>query len=114
MPKLQKTQIIPTGYNIRDKNTRNWASKLTFFLDKIIRQISEIPFNEGDILEVDDTGTADTEFSVKHYLDVIPRGFITVYVDGGGVVYDSGTAWTEDNIYLMCSVANAHIKIMVF
>jgi hypothetical protein len=112
--KLQKTQILPSVYEIKDKATQDWATKLIFFLDKIIHQIADIPFNQGDTLEVADTGLADTEFSLQHYSGRIPEGFILSYINISGVVYDSGTAWTKNTIYLKCSAANANVKLLIF
>ena len=61
----------------------------------------------GEFQVVSDTGAADTEFTVAHSLGAAPVGFLVTNIDAGGVVYDSGTAWTSSNIYLKCSAANA-------
>lgn len=60
-----------------------------------------------------DTGVADTEFSVTHTIGAIPQGFLVTNIDKGGVVYDSGTAWTSTTIYLKCSVANAAVTLFL-
>jgi hypothetical protein len=63
---------------------------------------------------VGDTGNADTEFSATHKLERVPQGYIVVYADTAGVVYDSGTAWTTSTIYLKCDAANAGIKLLIW
>lgn len=60
-----------------------------------------------------DSGTADTEITIVHGLGRIP----TVYawnIDRSGVVYDSRrNEWTENVMYIKCSVANAKLNILV-
>jgi len=60
-----------------------------------------------------DTGVADTEFDFDWPYDYVPKMFITLYINKGGVVYDSGTAWTTSKIYFKCSTANTKILVMV-
>lgn len=68
---------------------------------------------DADIVDVSDSGSADTEFTVAHDLKKVPNGFLVFNIDKGGIVYDSGTSWTTTAIYLKCSVANAAIKVCV-
>lgn len=67
----------------------------------------------GEFQVVADTGAADTEFIVAHLLGVVPIGFLVINIDAGGVIYDSGTAWTATNIYLKCSAANAAVTLFL-
>jgi len=67
----------------------------------------------GEFQVVADTGSANTEFSVTHSLGVVPIGFLVTNIDKGGVVYDSGTAWTTTAINLKCSVANAAVTLFL-
>jgi len=59
-------------------------------------------------------GIADTEDTVAHGLGRTPVGFLVVDKDKAGDVYDGGTAWTDTNIYLKCSVATVAIVILVW
>ena len=66
------------------------------------------------ILDVADTGSANTEFSVTHGLGVKPVIYIA-NIDRSGIVYDSNRAtWTDTVMTLKCSVANAVLKLVVF
>ena len=56
---------------------------------------------------------ADTEDAVSHSLGAIPTGFLVTNIDKGGVVYDSGTSWTDTTIYLKCSVASASVTLFL-
>lgn len=67
----------------------------------------------GEWQVIADTGSADTEFSVSHTVGSVPQGFLVTNIDAGGVVYDSGTAWTDTTIYLKCSAANAAVTLFL-
>lgn len=67
----------------------------------------------GEWQIVADTGAIDTEFSIIHTLGVAPVGFLVVKINKGGVIYDSGTAWTSTTIYLKASVANATVSLFL-
>ena len=68
---------------------------------------------EGEYQIVSDTGLVDTEFTVAHTLGVIPTTFLVMDINKGGVVYDSGTAWTSTTAYFKCSVANANVTLFL-
>ena len=112
--KLQTSQIIPSTSEIQDKDTKRWADKLKFFLDTTLRKIAQIPFNQSETLTNTDTGSADDEFSLTHHLNRQPSGFIKINSDEACNLYDSGTAWTDELIYLKCDTANVEIKVLVF
>lgn len=63
------------------------------------------------------TGTspsaANTEFAVAVNLGYIPVGFDVKRQNAAASFYDSGTAWTESNIYLKCSVASVVYTLFV-
>jgi len=68
---------------------------------------------KGQWQVITDTGSANTEFSVSHTLGQTPLGIIQIYSDKAGIVYDSGTAWTDTTIYLKYPSANSSIKILL-
>lgn len=111
---LLRNQLFPSTSSIKEPTTKNWADKLIHMLDDLIKKIVSIPFNRSEILEISDTGTANTEFSIAHHLIRIPKGFIVVRIDKAASVYASGTTWTKTTIYLECSLANSSIKLCVF
>jgi hypothetical protein len=112
--KLLRTQLFPTTSGIKDEATKSWAEKFTSFLDDTFRKIAAIPFNKSEVLAVADTGNANTEFTLTHYLKRAPDGFILTKSDKACNIYDSGTAWTTTAIYLKCDAANAAVEICVF
>jgi hypothetical protein len=59
--------------------------------------------------------TPNTEFAIPHTLDRIPS-FYFYNLDRAGDIYQlptTGTPWTEQNIFVKCSVASAKIRIFI-
>jgi hypothetical protein len=56
---------------------------------------------------------ANTEFSIPHLLGRIPVRAERTRADRACDVYDSGTAWTKDHVYLKCSVASALVLLRI-
>jgi hypothetical protein len=75
----------------------------------------QLALMEGQIVDVADTGTVDTEFTVPHGMNRVPLS-VSVMVkssqtDAYLMVKPSGTAWTKRNVYLKCNTANANIRL---
>ena len=124
---LQRTQLFPSTARLEPSDEiedphikeqfvkiKQWGDKLQEMLDSTFRRIANIPFNQSASLTVADSGNANTEFSVTHYLRRTPAGFIVTKSDKACSVYDSGTTWTTTTIYLKCDAANAALTITVF
>jgi hypothetical protein len=70
-------------------------------------------------------GTANTEFAIPHNLNRIPSFYLynidraVTLMSGevvGAVLYqlpDTGTAWTQTNIYVKCSAASAKLRVFI-
>lgn len=70
----------------------------------------------GEFQQFTTDATPDTEFAVAHTLDVIPKGFLTLWQDKAGSLYQgptTGTAWTSSNVYLKCDVASVEFNIFL-
>lgn len=66
------------------------------------------------IINVADTGTVDTSFTVNHNLGRLPKWYLW-NIDRGGVVYDFARAsWTTTQMTLKCTQANAVLKLVIF
>lgn len=114
---LLRTQIFPSTSTIKDPTTKNWADKMVRFLDDLIKKIAAIPFNRSESLNVADTGSADTTFTLSHHLGRVPSGLFVTRIDKAGIVYVDSTDfgnWSTTEIKFKCSVANALIKLSVF
>lgn len=126
MAKFLRTQLMPSTTELEPDTVeegtvkehfikvKGFCDKLITTLDASFHKIANIPFNQSHIADTADTGDANTEFSVTHYLARVPTGFLLVKSNKACNVYDSGTAWTTSTIYLKCDAANAIIKIAIF
>lgn len=62
---------------------------------------------------VEDTGSADTNFTITHNLLYIPTGYIVMNQSIAGSVYQGSLPWTTTQITLKCSTAHANILIFI-
>ncbi len=82
-------------------------------LEKVINGKLELNNLSGEIIEVSDSGVADSELALSHHLKRTPSYFWVVDINKSAVVYRSSTAWNETTIYLKCNVANTSFKVFV-
>lgn len=61
-----------------------------------------------------DTGVANTEFSVNHNLGRIPVGFHVASKNKASDFYESGTPWTNKQIFLKAVAANVAVRFIIF
>lgn len=69
----------------------------------------------GQFVQFTSDGVADAEFTVSHTMGVIPIGYIILWQDKAGSLYQgpaTGTAWTTSAISLKCDVAS--VTFLVF
>lgn len=70
----------------------------------------------GQFQQFTSHASADTEFAVAHTLGAVPVGFIMLWQDKAGSLYQgpaTGTAWTTSNVYLKCNVTSLTAKIFL-
>lgn len=57
----------------------------------------------------------NTQFAIPHNLNRIPSAYLFI-ADRACDLYqlpDTGTAWTQTNIYVKCSVASARLRVFI-
>jgi len=100
-----------------DKDVKN-----LFFLSK-----GKVRFGDGDtatngenisgqFVQFTSDGTANTEFSVAHTIGSVPVGYIILWQDKSGSLYQgpaTGTAWTTTALSLKCSVSSVTFKVFL-
>lgn len=69
---------------------------------------------DSEIVSVTSDPIADTQFAVAHTLKRVPVGYVIVSRDQGGIVYDSGTAFTATQIFLKCTTTSTVLKVLIF
>lgn len=70
----------------------------------------------GQWLTITTNGTPDTEDTFTHNCGVVPVGYLIVWQDKAGSLYQSptnGTDWTSSRIYLKCNVASVQFKLFL-
>ncbi len=65
----------------------------------------------ADLLKVT-AGAADTEFTVIHNLNTVPRGCFVVRRNQAAQLYESGTAWTNTTAYLKSDTGSAQFYVV--
>jgi len=97
-----------------DPQLRRWAEDITRYLLDFNEKAKEIPFNNSEEIEYTTNATANAEDQIQHHLNRVPHGYIILENGNGGVLYNGTTAWTTKYIYLKCTTASNHVKILVF
>ena len=70
----------------------------------------------GQWLTITTNAVANTEDTFTHSCGVVPVGYLTVWQDKAGSLYQSptvGTDWTTTTISLKCSVASVTFKLFL-
>jgi hypothetical protein len=117
--KLAKSFVYNTGADIESNMRRleQDLSQLFLFSQGRVRFGTGTDGDRGENIsgefQVVTSSTADTEFTVAHGLGATPIGFLVLRTDKGGVVYDSGTAWNDTNIYLKCTTATTTLTLFL-
>lgn len=90
------------------------GTKITQIITALHRRLTLNDNIACAIVDVADSGTANTEFTVDHRLGYVPTVYIA-NVSKSGYVYDSSRAtWTATQMTLKCSAANAAIRLVIF
>ena len=105
----------PAENNTFEKGLEQELMSFSLELAQIINKGLKFSDNfNAEIKTIADSGAANSENTVAHTLKRVPTGYLVLKINAAGVVYDSGTVWTDTDIYLKCSVANAAITLLVF
>lgn len=122
------------GYDVKitappDKfeNFEEIVDYLTITNKELNEQLSDI-FEEFDgkiefsnlkhtVIDIADTGSANTDFTVTHNLGRIPTFYFyiinTSTTAKAGIVYKGSLEWTTTTITLRCTVANSVLKVLI-
>lgn len=114
MGTFNANQLTPNVNAIPKGPVQTFCRGLLEALDLAFRRIAAMPFNRSESVNVSDTGTADTQFSITHHLGRVPTGYVVMRLNKAASIYDGATSWTASAIYLKCSAANAAVTLRVF
>lgn len=71
---------------------------------------------QGQFLQIITDAVANTETTFTHTMGAIPVGYLILWQDKAGSLYQgptTGTAWTKTSISLKCSVASVTFKLFL-
>lgn len=109
--------IRPKTYDIVDPNTKRFTEQLYKLFNRNISFGRGINTNDqnidGKMIELTNTGPANTEVVVTHNLDRVPLFVDFKYKNVSGDWLDSGTTWTKNNIYIKFTTANMHVRLFI-
>ena len=92
---------------------RDTTSRLKDVLQALDRNIDFVNNIDCVVVDIADTGLADTDFVVAHNLGRVPF-FYFWNASAGGIVYDGDrTLWTVTTLVLRCSSPNLSLKLVV-
>lgn len=117
--KIAKSFTYNTGSDIESNMRRleQDLSQLFLFSQGRVRLGTGTDSDRGENISgefhVVTTSGADTEFTVSHSIGAVPVGYLVLKSDKGGVVYDSGTTWTDSAIYLKCTTATTTLTLFL-
>lgn len=117
-PRLDVVALFSPLYGRLRKYDEDLAKMIQLLVSNLSRMfdggISLTDNIDAKTVTVTSHAIADTEFAVSHTLKRIPTGYDIVSRDKGGVVYDSGTAFTATQIFLKCTTTSTVIKVRIF
>jgi hypothetical protein len=68
---------------------------------------------QGTMVEIADSGLANTSITINHNLGYIPKFYDLKYASNATQLFDFGTPWTEKQIFLASSTAHTKLRIFV-
>src|SRR5208337_1047963 len=68
---------------------------------------------QGKMIEIADSGLANSSITINHNLGYIPKFYDVKYSSIATQVFDFGTTWTKTKIFLASSTAHTKIRIFV-
>lgn len=117
---------ISSYVSSKETNPEKWARDVNSDLDNIFLVLSgRVRFGpnnnvinmgdniQGQFLTYTTNATPNTEDTIPHNLGSIPIGYIVVKQNKAGSIYDSGTAWNLNNLYLKSNTASILVTLFL-
>jgi len=68
---------------------------------------------QGKMIEIADSGAANSSITVTHNLGYIPKFYDVKYSSHATQIFDFGSTWTKTKIFLASSTAHTKLRIFV-
>lgn len=109
--------VRPKTYDIPNPREKTWREDLYRIFNRRISFGSNVNSEDqnidGQMVEIADTGLANTTVTINHNLKRIPRFIDFKYKDRTGDWYDSGTSWTTKSVFIKFTVANMKVRLFI-
>lgn len=107
----------PRTFDIKDTHWRRVWTDLDKLLHRNIsfgQQVDSGDQNiDGKMVEIANTGPANTQVAVTHNLGRVPQFIDFKYKNVSGDWFDSGTAWTASQVFIKFTIANMHVRLFI-
>lgn len=118
MPKFKNPHTSLKPESEFDKSIEEEFMRLGRQLEDILDKGIKFADNfNGQIKSHTSNAVANTEDTISHTLGRVPSGYLVLYQDKAGTLYQgpsTGTAWTASNLYLKCNVASVAFQLLIF
>jgi len=81
-------------------------------ISEILLRLGKVSFRESSRFNVTSHAVAGTEFELEHNLGRVPEGFIVIRKDKAGSIFDSGTAWTKNKVFLKSDAVSMNVTLI--
>lgn len=107
----------PQTYGIKNTHEKLWIEELHKVISGGISfgsGLNTLDKNiQGVMVEIADSGLANSVIPVTHNLGYIPKFYDIKYANKATQVFDFGTAWTSTQIFIASSTANTKLRIFI-
>lgn len=109
--------IRPNTFGISDTNYKRWTEDLYKIFRRNISYGHTVDGEDqnidGKMIEIADTGVANTPITVNHNLGRIPLFIDIKYKSLAGDWQDSGTPWTKNTVSIQFTTAHMHVRLFI-
>lgn len=107
----------PQTFGIKNTHEKLWVEELHRLVSGNISFGSGLNTQDkniqGVMIEVADSGLANSSIVITHNLGYIPNFYDIKYASKATQIFDFGTAWTDTQIFLASSTANTKLRIFI-
>jgi hypothetical protein len=68
---------------------------------------------DGQMIEIANTGAANTQVNVIHNLGRVPNFIDLKYKNVSGDWYDAGVTWTKTQVFVKFTIANMKVRLFI-
>ncbi len=110
--------LIKSGQTYQEVKPYEFNKELTLIKQVVngLLQFGDLEGNDrnmyGEMQQVS-FGAAATEIRVRHNLGKVPIGYLVLRNENGGVVFDGGSTWNSQFIYLQSTTANNNVLLFI-